>query len=65
MSLKTENSRRIAKSRPVCMGLKLWWKKFKGTNSYNVLKEEMKQYFLQIKILYKIIRSSHFIDILT
>jgi hypothetical protein len=23
MSLKTENSRRVAKSRPVCMGLKV------------------------------------------
>ena len=28
MSLKTENSRRVAKSRPVCMGLKFFSPKF-------------------------------------
>jgi hypothetical protein len=27
MSLKIENSRRVAKSRPVCMDLKIWLKK--------------------------------------
>ena len=27
MPLKTGNSRRVAKSRPVCMGLKTWFKR--------------------------------------